>query len=130
MRRRVWTIIIQHELLTAVKIGLPKQTRFSESDTLVPRNLYEEELYEDMKELPNSRPLTEDCPSSYFATKFNIMVAYGCVVEFLHVVKQSDTDIMTLDNMLLKVSESVPPHLQVRPLEDMQNDPPWRIMER
>jgi len=147
MRRRVWLLVVMYELFSAVKIGLPKGSRFSESDTrkyylykqqlskltsiVLPRTVYEEELYEDMQALPASRPITEDTPISYLIAKYRIMHAYGSVIELLHCVQQQQyQEIMKLDNMLMEARESLPPHLQVRPLEEMQNDPASRIMER
>jgi predicted secreted protein len=65
MRRRIWSGVSQHDLLFSVQIGLPKAIRYSECDTELPRNIHEEELYEDMKELPPSRPLTEETEVSY-----------------------------------------------------------------
>ncbi len=50
MRRRVWSAVSQHDLLFSVQIGLPKTIRCAECDTDVPRNVHEEELYEEMKE--------------------------------------------------------------------------------
>jgi hypothetical protein len=65
MRRRIWSGVSQHELLFSVQIGLPKSIRCAECDTELPRNVHEEELYEDMEELPPSRPLTEETEVSY-----------------------------------------------------------------
>jgi Fungal specific transcription factor domain len=84
MRRRVWSAVSQHDLLFSVQIGLPKCIRYAECDTQPPRNLLEEELYEDMKELPPSRPLREDTEISYQVVKLHIMRVYGyAYFEFL-----------------------------------------------
>jgi hypothetical protein len=77
MRRRIWSAVSQHDLLFSIQIGLPKCIRYAECDTQPPRNLYEEELYEDMKELPPSRPVSEDTEISYQVVKLQIMRAYG-----------------------------------------------------
>jgi hypothetical protein len=131
MRRRVWTMLTQYELLLCVKIGLPKTTRLSECDVIPPSNVYEEELYEGMEKLPASRPLTEATPISYFVTKYYVMRAYALVIESLHVIQtQSYAEIMRLDSMLMDAREMIPPHLQVRPLDQMIRDPPSRLMER
>jgi hypothetical protein len=79
MRRRIWSAVNQHDLLFSVQIGLPKCIRYAECDTQSPRNLNEEELYEDMKELPPSRPVSEDTEISYQVVKLQIMRAYGYV---------------------------------------------------
>jgi hypothetical protein len=77
MRRRIWSAVSQHDLLFSIQIGLPKCIRYAECDTQPPRNLFEEELYEDMKELPPSRPVSEDTEISYQVVKLQIMRAYG-----------------------------------------------------
>jgi hypothetical protein len=77
MRRRIWSAVSQHDLLFSIQIGLPKCIRYAECDTQPPRNLYAEELYEDMKELPPSRPVSEDTEISYQVVKLQIMRAYG-----------------------------------------------------
>jgi hypothetical protein len=131
MRRRLWNAVVQHDLLACVRIGLPKSLRYSESDTEEPRNLYEEELYEDMKELPPSRPLGEPTPMSYVITKARIMKCYGRVVEFLHqLVPQPYEEVLKLDTALMEARELIPSHLQLRLLEEMQDDAPSLILER
>ena len=131
MRRRVWNTVVQHDLLTCVRIGLPKSLRYSESDTMQPRNLYEDELYEEMEELPPSRPLSEPTPMSYAISKARIMRCYGHVLEFLHqLVAQPYESVLRLDSDLMEARELIPPHLQLRTLEEMRDDAPSQILER
>jgi hypothetical protein len=131
MRRRVWSAVSQHDLLFAVQIGLPKATRYAECDTQPPRNLHEEELYEDMKELPPSRPFIEDTEISYQVVKYGVMRAYGYVVEFLNLLEpQPYEDVLKLDMKLREARASIPPHLQLGTLEEMANDAPARVMEK
>jgi hypothetical protein len=86
MRRRLWIAVCAHEGMFAVKVGLPKSIRFSECDTGPPGNYYEEELYEDMEVLPPSRPMTESTPVSFFIAGWPIIHAFGCIIEFLHLL--------------------------------------------
>ena len=131
MRRRLWNAVVQHDLLSCVRIGLPKSLRYSEGDTEEPRNLYEDELFEGMKELPPSRPLDEPTPMSYVISKARIMKCYGRVVEFLHqLAPQPYEEVLKLDTALLEARELICPHLQLRPLEEMQGDKPSLILER
>lgn len=131
MRRRVFNIISQFELLFSVNIGLPKGLQLSNCDTKPPTNLYEEELYEEMTRLPSPRPLTDPTPISYLVVKDKIVQAYACVVEFLHKVQEQPLeDLLKIDTLLIDARNAIPPHLQVRPLTEMQNDGPSEIMER
>ena len=131
MRRRIWTAVSQHDLLFSVQIGLPKAIRYAECDTQSPRNLHEEELYEDMKELPPSRPLSEDTEVSYQVVKLQMMRAYGSVMEFLNLLEpQPYEEALKLDLKLMEARANIPTHLQLRTLGEMANDPPSRVMER
>ena len=131
MRRRIWSCVTQHELLFSVKIGLPKGIRYSECDSTPPRNLNEDELFEEMTELPPSRPDSEPTDLSYFVVKHRIMRAYGRVIEFLHVLEpQPYEEVLRLDAFLRETSEGVPTHLRLYPFDETQDVPPHRIMER
>jgi hypothetical protein len=131
MRRRIWSAVSQHDLLFSVQIGLPKGVRYVECDTQSPRNLHEEELYEDMKELPPSRPWNEDTEVSYQVVKYAIMRAYGQVVEFLSVLEpQPYEEVLKLDMKLMETRANIPPHLQLGTLEEMAKDTPSRVMEK
>jgi hypothetical protein len=66
------------------------------------------------------------------STKARLMRAYGYVIEFVHVLnpEQRYEEGMKLDLMLNEIRAMIPPHLQLRTLEEMKDDPPSRIMER
>ncbi|KAM3085827.1 hypothetical protein ACMFMG_002885 [Clarireedia jacksonii] len=131
MRRRVWAIIIQHELIFSAQIGLPKSTRFAECDTSPPSNLNECELSENMTILPPSRPVSEPTSICYQIVKFGIMKAYGDVIEFLHIVQpQPYSEVIRLDAMLKRAADMVPSHLQLGTLEEMKHDTPAAAMEK
>jgi len=131
MRRRIWSAVNQHELLWSVQIGLPKAIRYSESDTRAPLNLYEEELYEDMTELPPSRPLTTDTEVCYQVIKYRLMRCYGQVIEFVHIIEpQPYEEVLKLDLKLLEIHQMIPPHLEFGTLDEMKNDLSSRIMEK
>jgi hypothetical protein len=130
MRRRIWTCVAQHELLFSVKVGLPKGIRYSECDSMPPRNLNEDELFEEMTELPPARPDSELTDMSYFVVKHRIMQAYGHVIEFLHIIQPQPYDeVLRLDALLRETLDSVPHHLRFYSFEETQNIPPHQIME-
>lgn len=130
MRRRIWCCVAQHELLFSVKVGLPKGIRYSECDSMPPRNLNEDELFEDMTQLPPARPNNEPTDLSYFVVKHRIMEAYGRVIEFLHIIQPQPYDeVLRIDTLVREALESVPHHLRLYSFEAMQNIPPHQIME-
>ncbi|KAF2642458.1 hypothetical protein P280DRAFT_395792 [Massarina eburnea CBS 473.64] len=59
MRRRMWTMIVQMDLLSSVQVGLPMMIQPSIPDVMEPRNLTEDDLHENMTELPPSREDTK-----------------------------------------------------------------------
>ncbi|ESZ92627.1 putative C6 transcription factor [Sclerotinia borealis F-4128] len=131
MRRRVWIIVTQHELLFSVQIGLPKSIKFAECDTKEPSNLLEEELSEYMTVLPPSRPDTENTYNCYQRVKFCIMRAYGYIIEFLHIVEpQPYIEVIKLDEMLKKYHDRIPLHLQLSTLSQMASETPAFITEK
>jgi hypothetical protein len=112
-------------------MGLPKALKYAEADTQSPRNVHEEELYEEMTELPPPRPLNEDTEVSYQVVKYQIMRAYGRVVEHLHIIEtQPYEEVLKLDKALHDSRELIPPHLHLGTLEEMKHDAPSRVVEK
>lgn len=58
MRRRVWLVVSQMDVMTSSQIGLPRMIKETKTDTREPSNYRDEDLYEDMTELPPPRPDT------------------------------------------------------------------------
>ncbi|KAL8909983.1 MAG: hypothetical protein Q9171_004716 [Xanthocarpia ochracea] len=131
MRRRVWTFVRQADLLFSFQLGLPSMIRLGDCDTALPGNYYDDDLYEDMKELPPPRPITDPTPVSYMVAKASLSFSFGKIVESLHAVAScSYEDIMELDQNLREARAELPPHLRLRPLEDCTHDPGALIMQR
>lgn len=125
------SLTLHNRLLFSALIGLPKSIRFAECDTKGPSNLYDDELFEDMKVLPPSRPVTEPTPFCYQIVKYHIMRAYGYVVEFLHILEpQPYTEVIKLDAQLKETRDAIPPHLQLGTLEEMRHDRSATVMEK
>ncbi|KAL1989020.1 hypothetical protein VTN96DRAFT_5783 [Rasamsonia emersonii] len=131
MRRRVWTYVRQTDLLFSSQVGLPSMLRSGDSDTEIPRNLYDEDFDPDCKELPPSRPNNEPTPVSYLIAKARLAYAFGRVIEHTSSVKTPSYEIvMDIDNELRRARDLIPEHLTVRPLEECQHDPADVIMAR
>ncbi len=81
IRRRVWTFVRQCDLLISFQFGLPAMIRTDHIDTETPRNVYDDELHEDMKQLPPSRPNFEATPMSYMISKSKMTFLFGRMVE-------------------------------------------------
>ena len=131
IRRRIWTLVRQSDLLFSFQIGLPSMIRLGDCDAEVPRNIFDDELDEDMKALPPSRPATEATPVSFMITKSSIAFAFGKVIENLHSLTPcSYDDVLMLDQNLRDARAEFPPHLRLRTIEESLLDPGVLVMQR
>ncbi|KAL2009577.1 hypothetical protein VTN00DRAFT_5384 [Thermoascus crustaceus] len=131
MRRRIWTFVRQADLLFSFQVGLPSMMRTGDSDTEIPRNLYDEDFDEDSKELPPPRPQNEPTQVSYLIAKARLAYAFGRVIEHTSSVKSGPYEtVMEIDNELRRARDLIPEHLHIRPIEECQLDPTALIMSR
>ncbi|KAJ5698605.1 hypothetical protein N7462_000610 [Penicillium macrosclerotiorum] len=131
MRRRVWSFVRQADLLFSFQVGMPSMLRSADSDTELPRNLYDDDFDEDCKELPPPRQLSEPTPISYLITKCRLSCAFGRVNEQASSVSSSSYDkVMEIDADLRRARDLIPDHLRIRPIEDCHLDPVNLIMSR
>lgn len=62
IRRRVWSWLAQVDVLLASYLGLPRHINERHTDTALPTEIADEEIYPEMKQLPKCRP--SDKPSA------------------------------------------------------------------
>lgn len=132
MRRRLWMVLRQFDLLFSAQAGLPPVLRSDLTDTELPRNLFDHELYQEMQELPPSRPDDEETAVSYMIAKAKISRVFALITDRLAVVTNPMTydEVMELDRRLREARNNHPPHLRLRPLRESVNDHPHLIMQR
>ncbi|KAI9756147.1 MAG: hypothetical protein M4579_003960 [Chaenotheca gracillima] len=131
MRRRVWTFVRQLDLLFSFQMGLPNMIRAEDTDTALPGNLYDDEFWEGIPELPPSRPITEPTPVSYMITKSKFSFIFGKVVEQASSLGPTSYDkVIELNEDLERERALMPPHLKIRPIEQSVTDPANLIMQR
>lgn len=131
MRRRVWTFVRQAEILFSFQVGLPSMLRTADSDTELPRNLYDDDLDEDCHELPPSRPPNEPTPISYLIAKARLTFAFGRVIEYTSAVKSGSYEtVMEIDADLHRALDLIPEHLHIRPMEECQLETASLILSR
>lgn len=131
MRRRVWTYVRHADLLFSFQVGLPPMIRTDDSDTELPRNLYDDDFDQHCKELPESRPLSEHTSISYLIAKARTTYVFGLVMEQASSIHNGSYDkIMEIDAELRRARDMIPDHLVVRPIEECQTDPTNSIMAR
>ncbi|KAI9838669.1 MAG: hypothetical protein M1819_004983 [Sarea resinae] len=131
MRRRVWCLLRQLDLLFSFQVALPSMIRARDSDTNMPSNLYDYEFGEDTKVLPPSRPDTEPTEVAYIRAKGRLTFAFGQIDEQAHMLGSSSyEDTIKLDRAMRDAYAAVPPHLRLRRMDEMLMEPPPVIMQR
>ncbi|OIW29951.1 hypothetical protein CONLIGDRAFT_544161, partial [Coniochaeta ligniaria NRRL 30616] len=131
MRRRMWNLLVQIDLIVSFHLGLPSMIHGIESDTGLPRNLINEDLSEDMTELPPSRPDSEYTELTYPIWKSTVCRVFGLVARQAHSLSlPTYADVMRLDNLLEEKWRQVPSFMKVKPLEDSITDPPQLVNQR
>lgn len=131
MRRRLWHILVQVDLLCSFLLGLPVTIQAIESDTAYPRNLKDEDFGENSTELPPSRPETESTPVSYTICKSRICEVFGKVGVLANRMSLPSYDeVMALDRVLQEAEAGVPEFIRLKPLELSITDPAAIIIQR
>jgi len=117
MRRRVWSMIYQLDLVTSAQVGLPRMIRDAETDTAEPKNLLDTDFDEDAIELPHPRPSTDVTPVAYAIFKVRLLRQLGQIVDQTNsITAPSYDEVMRLDAKLLETHATLPPYLIMRSL--------------
>ncbi|KAL4916675.1 fungal-specific transcription factor domain-containing protein [Aspergillus aurantiobrunneus] len=131
MRRRVWSFVRHGDISFSCQVGLPSMIRMADSDTELPRNLYDDDFDENCKELPASRPPSEPTPLSYLITKSRLVNVLGQAIEQTSSLQNTSYEkVMEMDSELRRARDMVPGHLHVRPIEESPLDPLVLILSR
>ncbi|KAM9885608.1 hypothetical protein VD0002_g1509 [Verticillium dahliae] len=131
MRKRLWTILVEIDVLVAFQFGLPGNVQHRYFDTGLPHNLHDEDFDETTTELPLERPLTERTPALYTIVKSRLVVAFGDIL-----ARMADRDsptygeVLRLNDQLEKAHEDIPPVLRARSFSLSIGDPIDLIMQR
>ncbi|KIV84956.1 hypothetical protein PV11_00701 [Exophiala sideris] len=131
MRRRIWTFVRSADLLFSFQVALPSMIRIGDSDTELPRNIYDDEFDEDSTSLPPARPATEATPISYMIAKGRLSFGFGRVLEEINGVDHKGyEEVLKIDRGLRDIYESIPEHLKLRPMAEQTLAPISLIMAR
>ena len=117
MRRRIWHLLVQMDLLVSFHNGLPSMVQAVKSDTKVPSNLLDHDFDEDSTTLPESRPETEMTGLSYTLAKGRLARVFGKIVEQANLLSLPDyAEVVALEGELQEARSTIPPFLQPAPL--------------
>ncbi|KAF1928492.1 uncharacterized protein M421DRAFT_147752 [Didymella exigua CBS 183.55] len=119
MRRRTWLLVMSLDLATSSQVGLPRIIQPFMCDTREPSNLLEEDLHEDILELPPPRPETELTSSLYTVVLTRVRLAHARVMDLMNSTSQPPyREVMELDAMFREVYAQLPDCAKSIPGED------------
>jgi hypothetical protein len=131
MRRRVWAAVRSMDLLFSAQAGLPPIVRPHDTNSEVPRNIYDDELFPDMKILPPSRPENEATPTLFLINRTRLIYKLGEAVDLTETLTCSSYDeIMKVDVQARELLDTLAPHLKMRSMDESARDPSTLIMQR
>ncbi|ORY71200.1 fungal-specific transcription factor domain-containing protein [Pseudomassariella vexata] len=131
MRRRYWNLAIQIDLLVSFHLGLPSMIHGIESDTLLPRNLIDEDFDEESRKLPLARPAADYTPLTYPINKAALCRVFGLVARQAHALTVPGyAEVMRVDGVLECTWSQVPGFMKVKPMEESVMDPPLQVVQR
>lgn len=131
MRRRIWAAIRSMDLLFSAQAGLPPVVRPRDTNTEIPRNIYDDELFEDMKVLPPSRSEEEATPTLFLINRTRLIYKLGEAVELTESLTCSSyEEVMKLDTQARELHDTISPHLKIRSMDQSARDPSTLIMQR
>lgn len=131
MRRRLWALCKQMDLMISFQLGLPSNICLENCDTRSPSNLLDSDFDTDTQVLPPSRPLGEVTRLLWFIVKDGQMPSFSMVCkDALSFKEKSDSDILELDKEIREMYATTPDVLVTRPLAESLGDQPFIIMTR
>ncbi|KAI0881063.1 fungal-specific transcription factor domain-containing protein [Annulohypoxylon maeteangense] len=131
MRRRMWNLAVQIDLLVAFNLGLPSMTHAIESDTALPQNLTDSDFDKDTKELPQARPSSDYTLLTYPINKARVSRIFFLVVQQAHSLDvPSYAEVMKVDAQIEEAWDNVPSIMKMRPMDLCLTDAPVQIIQR
>jgi hypothetical protein len=105
--------------------------RPADTNTASPLNIYDDELSEDMKSLPASRPMTDLTPMTYVIYKTHLIGIFSQIVEAVQSLTCSSYEqVMKLDHQLRDIQANIPPIFKMRSMEESIRDRPEIVLQR
>ncbi|CAJ2508184.1 Uu.00g093700.m01.CDS01 [Anthostomella pinea] len=131
MRRRMWNLAVQIDLLVSFHLGLPCMIHGIESDTALPRNVIDSDFGEDSVDLPPARPATDYTPVTYPINKAAIARVFGLVARLAHALTVPPyAEVMRLDARMRAVWDGVPAFMHIKPMEECITEPSMLVIQR
>lgn len=131
MRRRLWTLLTEIDLLVSFQFGLPSNVQRRYFDTGLPQNLLDSDFDETTTEWPTERPETERTPALYTIVKSRIVVVFADILSAV-MSRHNPTygEVVRLNKKLEEAYEAIPPLLRMKMFSLSIMDPVDIIMQR
>lgn len=131
MRRRLWHLAAQIELLAAFHMGLPSMLNGLETDVSPVSNLGDEDIFPGMSALPPSKPDTVQTQMTYSRWKSQICAIFGQIAAQTNsITVPTYSEVMRLDALLEAKWKQVPAFMKVKSMEESLADHPAIIHQR
>lgn len=131
MRRRVWSIIVDTDVLVSAQVGLPRLLREFQSDTAPPRNLLDDDFDENTAELPQPRPSSFETPTQWLVAKNRLISMFGIITDFSTSIRRPEyAEVMRMDKLVQETYTSTPENLRERSMSKSLMDTPGTIILR
>ncbi|TVY32822.1 Fusarisetin A cluster transcription factor [Lachnellula subtilissima] len=132
MRRRIWTTILQLDLVLSLEMGLPRSATDTHIDTKQPRNLRDCDFEEDTTEMPPPRPETEWTPVLPLIAKGRLISALGLICDINADINSPSYDEVIKVNALLEDvhNRAIPPVLRWQTMPHPITDSPNLVIQR
>lgn len=132
MRRRIWTTILQLDLVISLEMGLPRSATDTHIDTKPARNLRDCDFDEDTAEMPPPRPETEWTPVLPLIARGRLITALGLICDINTDINPPSYDELTRVDALLKDvhNRAIPPVLRWESMPHPITDSPTLVVQR
>lgn len=131
MRRRLWAIIYQMDVLMSFQLGLPSMIPATHCDTEAPRNLNFSDFLPNTAVLPPTRALSDHTSILYFILKGKIMDVFRKIVAHTQSLSSPPLEAtIILDIEMRETYNNIPPAFQMMPVSRSFMDTSSTIMKR
>ena len=131
MRRRVWSMVVQLDLMASAQVGLPRMIREEETDTAEPKNLLDTDFDEDSTALPPPRSDTFLTPVAFSVFIGRMLRKLGLIVDLTNsITPPSYEEVMRLDQEVEETYATLPSCLRMKSLSLSITDDAVLILKR
>ncbi|KAJ5225991.1 hypothetical protein N7468_007216 [Penicillium chermesinum] len=132
IRRRIWTTVLQLDLVISLELGLPRNAKDTHFDTKEARNFHDCDFEENMTELPSPRPETEWTSVLPLIARGRLISALGMICDVNTDVNSTPPEELTkIDAILEDVhNHAIPPVLRWGAMPHPITDSPSIVVQR